>query len=333
MGTVLDQIRDDEALNALHGRWRVLKQFLPFKQVRLSLVDCVKEDLCDATFSLLIKPPAGEPRPVDLVFYCDEFADNEPDRHALYHLGRMAENLSAPFILNAARSVFGCKSWRHLSHLRDISGRIASPERVKWRKLREDSGSRWLFLAVNPILVRPGEEAGDHDVAAPAAPASAYLALLTASMLTDGKWPGEMLPPGFQLDFASQCRATLDEPQGYDLAFEGFCGVSGREDGDRLYLLGMFDFSTVKQPANQQLEAANLVEHTLACRFYSGACSRYLIANESKPSFREDFMKYAAIKDESGLQFEESEGQRIYRLKPAYTILGVQPDVVIAVGN
>ena len=326
---ILEQIQEDPTFNALYGRWRVLKQFLPLLNVRLSLVDCIKEDLCDAVFSLCIKPDQGEPQPLDLAFFCDEFADTEPDRHTLFHLGRMADSLAAPFILNASASVFGCKHWRHLTHLRDISGRIASPERVKWRKLREAPGARWLFLALSPIAMTPGDqdEGGDES---PTAPASAYPALLLGSRLAGEGWPGELLHPGHQLDFATACLAQLDEQQGYDLAYEGFAAVSGKPNGDRLYLLGMFAFSRIMMPASESLEAANLVEHTLACRFYAGACSRFLMANQGHPQLLSLLKKYAAIRDDSGLQVEEADGQQIYRLKPGFTILGVQPDVVLA---
>jgi len=141
---VLDKLAADPELVRLHGLWRGLKVFLPraTQRVRLSLVDCHKGELCDATYLLFVKPEQGEPLPLDLAFYCEELTNTEDDLHILYYLGRMAEGKQTPFILNAHPGVFGCKHWRHLSHVRDLSGRLNGPAHIKWRKQREEDGGQ-----------------------------------------------------------------------------------------------------------------------------------------------------------------------------------------------
>ncbi len=327
---VLDQITGDEAFMALHGQFRALKYFLPFDAVRLSLIDCKKDELCDAVFTTFIKPDKGEPASLDLAVFCDQFGLSEGDHHIVYHLGRMAESLCAPFILNAAPQVLGCKTWGHLSHVRDISGRVNGPAHIKWRKLRDGSGAHWLFMAVNPF--RLDSEEGEHVDRLPTGPASYYPALLVAQQVTAGKWPADLSHPGYQMTALSRCVARLDESQGYDLSFEGFCPISGKENGDRLHLMGMMAFGLIKMPAREKLEAGNLVEYTLSYRFFSGCCSRFLQERERDADLLNQLKTYAGLKEEGDLQYEEAEGQRIFRLKAPFLIFGVQPDLIMALG-
>ncbi len=328
---ILDQVIADPELIGLHGRWRALKFFLPQKGIRLTLVDCLKSEWCDGTFLNFVKPDTGDPCPLDLAFFCDELGMNEQDRHILFHLGRMAENILTPFILNASPQLFQIKSWRHLTHVRDISGRLCGPAHIKWRKLRDEPGSQWLFMAVNPFVLdeeedRDGEDGGGHLVAPPAF----YPALLLAEYSKEGRWPSEMLHPGRQLTFSSRCLARLDEEQGRDLSFEGFCSVSGKENGDRLYLQGLLCFGQIKIPPREQLEAANLVEYTLPYRFYSGCCSRFL---QKQDTNRAELLKaYASIDEDGDFQYEQADDRQVFRLKAPFTIFGVQPDLMLALG-
>jgi len=326
---VLDQITGDPKFLALHGQWRALKHFLPCPGIQLTLIDCRKAELCDATFLTFIKPDRDEPAPLDLAFYCHEFGLGEADHHILFHLGRMAESLAAPFLLNAAPKVLGCKTWGHLSHVRDFSGRLAGPGHVKWRKLRDESGSHWLFMALNPFRLDL-EEDHDNPNALLSAPASFYPALLMANQVSEGKWPADLLHPGHQSTHFSRCLARLDDEQGYELSFEGFCALTGKENGDRLYLLGMMGFGFIKMSARDKLEAANLVEHTLSYRFYCGSCSRFLAAREHHPNLHHDLKTFAGVTQDEDFRFEEADGQSIFRIKAPFQIFGVKPDLILA---
>ena len=326
---VLDQMMSDPNLAGLHGRWRALKFFVSCPGVRLSLIDGPKSRLCDSVFEHFIKPPSGQPYPLDLAFFCDEFEQSEQDHHILFHLGRMAENLAVPFLLNAGPRLFGCQSWRHLTAIRDFSGRLGGPGHVKWRKLRDEPGSRWLFLVVNPIRL-DHEECDAHSVVS--APASFYPAMLLAGRLGDGVWPGELLHPGFQVAVAGRCLARLDEEQGFDLSFEGFCAVSGREEGDRVHLLGMLCFGAVMLPAQERLQAANLVEYSLPYQFYAGCCSRFLQRYEGDADLPDKFRRFSAVGEEADIRFEQADGQRIFRIKAPFTVFGVHPDLILGIG-
>ena len=326
---ILDQVWANPAFARLHACWRALKYFVTIDSISLSLIDCGRQEWCDATFSNFVKPDSGAPRPLDLAFYCDDLAYGEDDRHIAYHLGRMGEFLMCPLILNVAPALFGCKVWGHLSHLRDIGGRMSRPELIKWRKLRDEPGSVWLFLAVNPF--RLDHEEADDALTQIAVPPSFYLALLVAESLKDGKWPGELLHPGFQLPIANRCLARLDEEQGYDLSFEGFCALTGKENGDRLHLLGMMSLAGIKIPMGQSLAAAGLVEYSLAYRFYVGNLSRFLQDNADNPDLLEKLSAHGGLSHPDAIVVEEEDGQRIFRIRPPFTIFGEQPDIILAV--
>jgi len=330
---ILDQIEKDPAFQDLHGRWRGLRVFLPHigPEIRVSLIDCLKSELCDAAFLTFVKPENGAPPPLDCAFFCEELGLGDDDRHILHHLGRMAERLTTPFILNAAPEVFGCKTWRHLSHVRDITGRLTAPTHVKWRKLREEESAHWLFLAVNPFLAKEGDEPEEDGAASPTAPASYYLALLLIYHLHQGDWPSELTGPLGRLSAASACLAQLGEEQGGELAYEGFCAITGVDGGDTLRLLGMSGFGHIKIPAHMQLQPGNLVEFTLPYRFYSGCCSRFLHRCADDPEAGAKLRAFADAPNDSDFQYEEAEGQKIYRVKAPFTVFGVRPDIILAV--
>ena len=326
---VLDQVLGARDLAELHGRWRALKFFVSSPGVKLSLLDRTKSELCQSVFETFIKPASGKSQTLDMAIFCDEFELSDDDHHILYHLGRMAESLTVPFLLNTGPRLFGCQAWPHLTGVRDFSGRLNGPGHVKWRKLRDEPGSRWLFLAVNPLRL----DYEDESQLSVSAPASFYPAMLAADRIQDGGWPGELLHPGFQLPVVSQCLARLDEEQGYDLSFEGLCAVSGKENGDRVQLLGMLCFASVKMPAREQLAAANLVEYSLSYQFYAGCCSRFLQQHEADPRLLEKLLVFSGVRDPADIQCEEADGQRIFRIQAPFKVFGVHPDLILAIGG
>ncbi len=327
---IVDQILEDARFQALHGLWRGLKTLLPHTggPIHVSLIDCLKSELCDAVYLTFVKPERGQPPPLDLAFCCEELGLADGDRHIIHHLGRMAERLAAPFILNAAPAVFQCKTWRRLTHVRDIGGRLSGPAHVKWRKLRDEPGAHWLFMAVNPFLA---VEDGAEQDAPPSVPACCYLALLMAFHLKDGGWPGELTGPLGRLGAASACVAKLSDEQGCDLAYEGFCGITGVDGGDTLRLLGMSSFASIKIPAHLQLQSGALVEFTLPYRFYSGCCSRFLQARAGEDDAEAKLRDFAGVPDDGAFQTERADGQAIYRFRAPFTVLGVHPDLILAI--
>ena len=320
---ILDQLQNNEALQKLHGLWRGLKLMLPYlreSRLDVDLVDCLKDELCDATYLLFLKPDRGSPQTLDLAFYAYAFDHGEADRHIVYHLGRMAEHLRVPFILEADLGLFRCRNWTHLSHVSDLDARLMDAAHIKWRKLREEPGSQWLFMAVNPIQAEGAAEAGIGAAFVPA--------LLCAQFIRDSGWPGELMGLLARLDLQMKPLANLSESARQDLAYHGFCPVIGRDEGV-VGLAGMTCFGHIKVPARDQQRAAAVVEYTLPYRFFSGCCSRFLERLPSSLDRAAALRAFVGVRSPEQIEYEHQQEGHWFRIKPPFTILGVQADLVI----
>jgi len=333
---ILDTVLKNRDFKRLSGLWRGLKQFLPHlrrrddgPRIELKLISSPNNQLCDAVFLTFIRPEQGEPLPLDLLVCCEPQDLGGRSQHTLLHLGRMADGLSVPFILETAPEIFGCKSWGLVRHVKDISGKLAGPTHIKWRKLREEPGAEWLFLAANPFRIKPNDE-DDTDETEPTSPACFLPALIMLEKLADGLWPSEMHGAWGRYEAPGQRLAALNEEQLSDMAFEGYMGVGVSDGGEWLELAGITCFSALKIPARDQANPANILEYTLPYRFYSGCCSRFL-AEHDGGDLLADLREFTGVKKEEDLVHEVDEGQHLFRIKAPFTVLGVQPDLILAI--
>lgn len=328
---VVDQVLGDSRFAELHGLWRGLKLFVGKLKgnLKVNLVDCMKGELCDATFLLYVKPETHDPLPLDLAIYADFLDNSDDDRHTLLYLGKMAESLSVPMVLNASPQVFRAKSYRMLSHIRDFSGKLSTPAHIKWKKLRDEPGSTWLFLALNPFLV------GDADLREELqayAPASFYIALVMMVHVGINDWPSELLGPLGQIAISPATAVEFTKDQGDDLAFEGFSAISQLEGREVISLLGMTCFGTIKMPASDKLDARNLVEYTLPYRFFAGCCSRALNKHHPDDDLKAALAAYAGLKEGTEIREEtDDEGRRLLQFRAPFSILNAFPNLIIAV--
>jgi len=330
---ITEQIATDKEVNRIAGLWRGLKLFLPHLRrqkgcpaVHLTLIDCPKDQICDAVFLTFIKPESGNPHPLDLLICPEPLATSDDDRHIVYHLGRMAASLSAPFLLESAPALFGCRTWQLLKHVPDISGKLSGPGHIKWRKLRTEPGAHWQFLCANPFHVR--EEPGEDEDAEPTAPACFLPALMMAGKLHDGLWPSEMIGAWSRIEAPGRPLTTLREPQLEDLAFEGFVPVAANEHATHLELAGITCLAEIQIPPRDQANPANILPYTLPYAFYSGCCSRFIAGYEGE-DLASALVDYTAVKKEDDVAHEEDEGKRMFRIKAPFTVLGVHPDLVL----
>lgn len=329
--SVIDQILGDKKFIELHGLWRGLKLFVgkATPNLKINLVDCMKSELCDATFLLYVKPETHDPLPLDLAIYADYIDNNDDDRHTLLYLGKMADNLSVPMVLNASPEVFRTKSYRGLSHIRDFSGKLNTPAHIKWKKLRDEPGSTWLFLALNPFQVGDPELREELQAFAPA---SFYIALVMMVHCGVNDWPSELLGPLGQIAVTPGTAVTLTKDQGDDLAFEGFSAISQLEGRDVVSLLGMTCFGTIKIPASDKLDARNLVEFTLPYRFFAGCCSRELRKFHPDEDIKAALKAYAGLKPDTEIREEkDDEGRRLLQFRAPFSILSSFPTLILAV--
>ncbi len=324
-----NQVMKSAEYVSLESHWRGLKNLhaATEKNVSLSLIDCPKDELCDATFLTFIKPEEGDPASIDLLLTTFAFQKTDSDLHILHHLGRMSESLAVPFLMNADPQIFGARNTRLLQHIRDYSGRVSGPEYAKWRKQRDELGSRWLFVCVNEQVVKDGEDQSEQVLAA----GSFVFASVLAKVLARGIWPGELMGPHGRLDDAGGSAIILSEEQASELGYEGFCSFTGTESGERLTVLGMNCLATVKIGIGQSPGARDFVEFTLSYSFFVGCLSRYIRSVAGEADAIAKIKEFVGAKAEEDVVLEQEDGQSYFRVKPSFTIFGLCPDVVVGI--
>ncbi|MCB1042676.1 MAG: type VI secretion system contractile sheath large subunit [Acidobacteria bacterium] len=321
---VLRQIQKDARFDELHAHWRGLKSVFGSlgKNVKLSLIDCDKDELCDAFFLTFVKPDSGDAARLDLAATSFEFTKMESDLHTLYHLGRMAESVSVPVLLNASPALFGVRSFQHMQHMHDFSSRLSGPDYAKWRKQRDETGSRWLFLCVNKF---------SQDDGAVWAPGSFAMLSVMAQALAAHQWPGELLAAAGHWQETAQSQLVLTRDQAHDLSYEGFCSISSESAQSELAIMGMNCLAAIKIGPGQSPAARDFVEYTLSYAFFVGCLSRFLVDHANDSELESKLRDFMGSNNPDDLKVEEDEGMRIFRAKPMFSIYGSRPDVVLAI--
>lgn len=318
---VFAQCRDHRELRRLHGLWHGLRACLGKlpANVRVHVVDCLKDELCDALFLTCIKPERGPLQPIDLALVCEGLAATEGDRHLLHHLGRMGDSLAVPVLVEVDLTLFGLRTYRQVDHLREAGAKLAGPAHLKWRGLRDEPGAHWLFQIFNPLRVKSDEQTNETETLLPAV--FYVAALLGAPLETPGHWPSELLVA--DCDLAPGAAAKISPELGEDLAYWGICAIGESAPGE-LRLRGMTSFAQVisSRPGGA-LRPVDLVPYSLAYRFYVGCCARLL---ERDP---DAFRQLAALEREDALEVEQDGQVQTLRLRPGFTIFGSRPDILL----
>ncbi|MCB1049751.1 MAG: type VI secretion system contractile sheath large subunit [Acidobacteria bacterium] len=329
---LLGQVQKLPKFKALEALWRSLKEALSSCRAPLewALVDCADHEICDAVYLVCIKPEQGEPEPVDLVVSAFQYGMSEEDLHRIYHLGRMGETLQAPVLLSAHPQLFGLNSNRMLQHYKDISGRMNGPAYAKWRKQREHSGSRWLFMAVNQFGLKSDDESQNEDTAV-FGPGSLALAFVLAKELKENRWPGELLSPIGELDSFTHTESILTEQQGMDLGYEGFCAITQNRVNTAVQLLSMNSMAQVTIGLGESPSARDFVEFTLPYMFFVGCLARFLQKNGRADDAKERVKAYIGSLRDEDVVTEEADGQLLFRVKPPFSIYRIKPDIVLGV--
>ncbi len=325
-GRLFTQLRDHRELRRLHGHWRGLRACLGKlpANVRVQVVDCLKDELCDALYLTCIQPESGPTQAIDLAIVCEGLAASEGDRHILHHLGRMGESLAVPVLVEVDLGLFGLRTYRQIDHLRELSAKLAGPAHLKWRGLRDEPGAHWLFLVFNPLRVKSEEQTGADETLLPAVFLAA--ALLGAPLETPGQWPAELLAASS--DLAPGAAAKITPELGEDLAYSGICAVGESAEGE-LRLRGMTSFAQLRctRPGGA-LRSVDLVPYSLAYRLYVGCCARRWNHVD-----RDTFRQLAAVEREEALEIEQDGEVQTLRLRPNFTIFGSRPDILLDQGS
>ncbi|PID46596.1 MAG: hypothetical protein CSB47_03200 [Proteobacteria bacterium] len=319
-GEIFKQIYKDNQFQELHAAWQTLKFWAKKSNaIKLELVDCDRSELCDAMYLNYIKPDDGKPRPLDLAFTLYSFDQSEEARHQLLYLGKMAESLSVPFLGNAAPALFGAKTEKRVGHIRDYSGKFSRPEYAKWRKLRDESGSNWIFLFVNSFTLLTE----DPRIWLPS---SAWGAGLLRYLLDLDIWPGELLGPYGRMEYGEEVLLNLDDAQVNDLGYNGFCILT--KEGESLRISSMNCIASLRIPSHAQSDASAIVPFTLAYRFFSGLCARTFSSFSGEGDFTETLKQKFNLEDED-IKVEEGDNGPVIRITAPFGIFGIRPDFII----
>lgn len=317
---ILDQIQKHADFQELQASWQALKSWArKSDHMKLEFIDCASDELCDAFYMNYVKPDTGEARPLDLAFSLYQFDHSEDSRHTLYYIGKMAESISVPFLGNASPALFGAKTVKRMSHIQDFSGKLAGPEYAKWRKLRDESGSQWVFLFLNAFTMTTEDDSSWI-------PASAWAAELIHTVLKADQWPGELLGPIGRMDFGETVQIEWNEKQVNDIGYNGLATINS--DGDAIRLSSMMSLSSLKIPSQAQASSAALVPFTLSYRFLSGLFARTFLDDESGGSIEQRLMDRFDMPQES-ITREEGEQGPILKISPPFSIFGVKPDFLL----
>jgi len=317
---VFKQISKDQNFQDLAAAWQTLKYWAKKSNaMKLEIIDCERSELCDAMYLNYIKPVDGNPRFIDLAFTLYSFDQSEDARHQLLYLGKMAESISVPFLGNTAPSLFGAKTEKRVGHIRDFTGKFSKPEYAKWRKLRDETGSEWIFLFINSFTLSTEE---------PKAwlPPAAWGAGLLRFLLEIDIWPGELMGPYGRMEYGEDVLLDLDDAQVNDMGYNGFCAIT--KEGQSLRISAMNSLSSLRIPSHAQSSASALVPFTLAYRFFSGLCARSFVQFTGEGSFIEELKQKFDLKDED-IKTEEGDNGPVIRITAPFGIYGIRPDFII----
>jgi len=314
------QVMKNTTFQQVHAAWQTLKFWSKKSNaMKLDVVDCDASELCDAFYLNYVKPESGDARPLDLAFTLYDFDASEKDRNTLYYLGKMAESISVPLLGNASPRLFGVKTEKRIGHIQDYTGKFASPEYAKWRKLRDEPGSNWIFLFVNSFTL-------SNEEPVIWIPGSAWGASLIRFLVTAETWPGELLGPIGRMEYGEEVALNLSDAQLNDLGYNGFCAIN--RDGVALHMAAMMGLGSLKIPSHAQSNASALVPFTLAFRFASGLFARAYLGGRSSGNVIESLKTHFNLKD-NDLLMEEGDNGPIIRISAPLGVFGIRPEFLL----
>jgi hypothetical protein len=320
---IYDQIFKAPQFKELASHWQQLGLLVEnlSDQVQLHVVDTIKEDYCDLVFQYFVEENDHHYPQPDFLSFDHAFTLKGGDLEILYHLGRMADYLTCPVTFDVDASVFQLKRWSHLTHFKDISGRLAGPAYIKWRKQRDEPGARWLFPTANPIVLTDHNQAHETQIAA-----HTCLQMTLLQRLAKGLWPSE--PYDFEYEGQElRTASALTQEQGNDLAFEGFSGLR-QPASDRLQFDTVNSLSKLTIEPGMEFSREVLAEYSFGYQFFAGWLSRYLQAHpEANPAQIAEIIGG----NEATIRIEEDE-QRVILVQAPFHSYGIKPEVILGLG-
>ncbi|MCA9689810.1 MAG: type VI secretion system contractile sheath large subunit [Myxococcales bacterium] len=212
-------------------------------------------------------------KPYGLICANYEFGPGAEDVELLTKCAAVAAMSHAPFISNAAPKMFGVKSFEELPRLKDLKSLFEGPQYARWQSLRASEDARYLGLCAPRFMLRApyGEESRvrsfdftedvrDHDSYL-WGPSSIAMASRVAESFASFRWCPNIIGPQSggtvealpvhhykamgEVQTKSAVEVQLTERREYELAEEGFIGLTMRKDSDNA---AFFSANSVQKP-------------------------------------------------------------------------------------
>ncbi|HVY47332.1 MAG TPA: type VI secretion system contractile sheath large subunit, partial [Minicystis sp.] len=122
--------------------------------VRVEVVCARPDDMADALARAIRTNASSEP-PVSFAVVDLEIDGTAVGLARLEKLAGVAEDATAPVLVNASPALLGVESLRDVERLDNKAGLFQAPERVPWRSTAAKGPLRWVTLAANRMLARP----------------------------------------------------------------------------------------------------------------------------------------------------------------------------------
>ena len=288
----LNEILHHEEFQALESSWRSLRYLIDqvdFREnVRVEVLNCSKDDLLedfedasDITKSGLYRIVysaeygtfGGSPFGMMLSTY--SFGPGPQDVLLLQKCASVAAMAHAPFIGNAAPSMFGCESYEEITKLKDLQAIFEGPQYARWNAFRESDDARNVALTMPRFLLRlpygpdtlptkrfnfQEDVTGHHDRYL-WGPSSFAFATRVADSFAKWRWCPNIIGPQAggavenlplhqyeamgEIQTKCPTEVQLTERREYELAEQGFIGLTFRKGSNNA---AFFSANSVQRP-------------------------------------------------------------------------------------
>jgi len=216
-------------------------------------------------------------KPIGAMIANYDFGPNAPDMKLLQNVASVGAMAHAPFIAAAGPQFFGEEDFARLPNLKDLKAIFEGPRYLKWQSFRESEDSRYVGLTLPRFLLRLPYDPENNPVKAfnyeenVKGSHNDYLwgntAYTFATRLTDSfakyRWCPNIIGPqsggavedlplhqfesGGQLKTKIPTEVLVSDRREYELAEEGFIGLTMRKDSDNA---AFFSANSVQKPKN-----------------------------------------------------------------------------------
>ncbi|TGO03701.1 type VI secretion protein [Candidatus Thiomargarita nelsonii] len=216
-------------------------------------------------------------KPVGAMIANYDFGPNAPDMKLLQNVASVGAMAHAPFIAAAGPQFFGEEDFARLPNLKDLKAIFEGPKYLKWQSFRESEDSHYVGLTLPRFLLRLPYDPENNPVKAfnyeenVKGSHNDYLwgntAYAFATRLTDSfakyRWCPNIIGPqsggavedlplhqfesGGGLKTKIPTEVLVSDRREYELAEEGFIGLTMRKDSDNA---AFFSANSVQKPKN-----------------------------------------------------------------------------------